>query len=112
MAKTLLDIMEGTDGVQEQEQEKEGASEQEVTQEQPATTLDALVSQNQADLQAKYDEQQAQAEAEATADVMSNFVQEDIAKAEEAAANGESYVTEQYFSRDRRVNTPNVSIFG
>ena len=103
MAKTLLDIMEGIYGVQEQEQE--------VTQEQPATTLDALVSQNQADLQAKYEEQQAEGEAKATADAMSNFVQEDLANAEEAAANGESYVTEQYFSRDRRVNTPNVSIF-
>lgn len=100
MAKTLLDIMEGIDGAQEQEQE------------QPATTLDALVSQNQADLQAKYDEQQAQAAAKATAEVISNFVQEDLARAEDAATNGESYVTEQYFSRDRRVNTPNVSIFG
>lgn len=106
MATTLLDIMEGRNGVQEQEQEKE------VTPEQPATTLDALVTQNQAELQAKYEEQQAQAEAEATADVMSNFVQEDLARAEEAAENGEAYVTQQYFSRDRRVNAPNRSIFG
>lgn len=104
--KTLLDLMNGgsQDGMQEQGQEEKVNSD--------ATTLDALVAQGQAELQERFEEQQADAENIAAAEVTSNFVQEDLAKAEEAAESGESHVTEQYFDRNRRVNTPNRSIFG